>query len=391
MTACAISPTQYQNYLLAYLTAADPCAPGDLGAKLGLWWSITKMQSGCDAELQFLMTKREAIKYLMGCAAYQVNQRDSRAETHSKTVGETRQDGWMQAQQTNQNSNFADSVGQQRYNDFSDASADSGSKRDAMAESHDKAAQCMHDIGHGESLTENEALRESASHRHSQNFKEGEGEIRGNGARSGCNYTFSQSKTQSETRHVVIAGAAHTGRGSTWDAFSRNVTESYQQNKSRSYGETLNRAATGSNSTSQRTSSSYFNAHVDDGSSSSTQAHSEEHSTSFRDTRSHAEGLGQGANESKSQGQQSAQATSQAHSDGEAHRQTNKNGFLIMDALSLHQRFEHLKYLYDQATEQIAFRRSILAAGVKVKAGALSQAFLDECCPKNAVRPFCLC
>lgn len=392
MQACTtITPTQYKTYITTLLTAADPCAPQDLFVRVGLWWDLMGMQSGCDSELRYLLTQREGLKYLMGCAAHQVDQSDSKAQSLMNSKATTRQDGWSQAQQTNQSTTFADAVGQDRYNDFSNASSDATSSQDSQSEAHDRSSACMHDVGHGESLVENNAKRDALTFANSNSFSDSENSTTGFGKRNGCNYSFSRSETLGRNFAIFSGQAGHTETNSAWQMYTNNETETFDRTAARAYNESHAHSEGGSNSTSQRTSNSYFNALVDDSSSSSTQAHSESHSQSAKDAKSHAEGLGQGANESKSRGEQSAQATNQAHADGEQHRLTTRTAFATMDSAKLHQRFEHLKAMYDQVTSQIEYKRMILKSGSKMAYSAMTTFAMDCCAPIAIGRPCHAC
>lgn len=368
---CTLTPIEYKTYIVTSLSLADPCAPNDLNQSVDLFWELAKLQSMCDPELRYLLATREAIKYLMGCKVWEVDYSKSTSRNDMGFTSEQRQDGWNQAQSTGQSTSFRDAIGQSRYNDFSDASMDAISQRNAQANSHDESSACMHDIGHGGNLSETQGERASRNERLTGSHSQTQNQTGGRGSRGSCNYQFSSGKTVGDNSTLGVIQSGSTGRRTAWTAFSSDHTKNVERVRNSAFRESKANSAGGSNSKTERQSSSYFNSHVDDSSRSSTQAHSEDHAAGTRDSKSHAEGLGQSANETKSQSQNSMQGTAQAHSDGEQHRERNSSGFSVMDSAKLHQRFEHLKDMYDQLSERIEYRKWQLRSGVKIFNGLM--------------------
>ena len=213
----------------------------------------------------------------------------------------------------------------------------------------------------GERLSDSERLTGQQSQMRNHN--------KGNGNRGSCNYQYSGSKTKGDTYGVSLWQGGATGQKSAWTAFSSDHTKNHEEVRNQAFRETQGDSSTQTTSKTEKQSASYFNSHIDDGSSSSTGAHSEDHASGNRDSTSHAEGLGQSSNESKAQSENSMQGTSQSHADGEEHRERNTSGFSVMDGAKLHQRFEHLKMLYDQYSEHIEHHRRQLMAGMGPKFG----------------------
>lgn len=371
MNNCNLSPIEYKTYIVTSLSLADPCAPTDLNQSVDLFWELAKLQSMCDPELRYLFTTREAIKYLMGCKVWEVDYSKTVSRNDMGFTSEQRQDGWNQAQSTGQSTSFRDAIGQSRYNDFSDSSMDAISQRNAQANSHDESEACMHDIGHGGNLSETQGERKSRNERVAGSQTQAIRRTDGKGSRGSCNYQFSAAKARGSNYGGLLWTGGASGRRTGWTAYSRDYTKNEEKVRNSGFRESQANSAGGSNSKTERQSSSYFNNHVDDSSRSSTQAHSEDHAAGTRDSKSHAEGLGQSANETKSQSQNSMQGTAQAHSDGEQHRERNSSGFSVMDSAKLHQRFEHLKDMYDQLSERIEYRKWQLRSGVKIFNGLM--------------------
>lgn len=386
MSNCALSPQQYKDYIVTAMSLSDPCAPSDLNQTVALFWDLSKLQSMCDPELQYLLTTRETIKYLMGCKVWEVDYSQSRSQNDMGFRSTQRQDGWNQAQSTGQSTSFRDAIGQSRYNDFSDASMDAVSQRNAQAQSHDESEACMHDIGHGGSMSETQGERKSRNQSVSGSQNQAIRRTDGKGSRGSCNYRFSASKARGDSYGALLWMGGATGKRSSWTQYQRDYTENEEKVRNSAFRESQANSAGGSNSKTERQSSSYFNSHIDDGSSSQTTAHSEDHATGSRDSKSHAEGLGQSSNESKGQGQHSMQGTSQAHSDGEQHRERNSSGYSVMDSAKLHQRFQHLRNMYDQLTERIEHEKAHLRAGMKIYGGLFKH---TSCLPGLPEPCFC--
>ena len=364
-----ITYLQYKTYIQTVMTAADQYCPSDIGPIIALYWNLSKLQSTCDQHLQYLLTCREMIKYLMGCKVWEVDQVTSRSGSDMGSTTERRQDGWSQAQSTGQSTSFRDAIGQSRYNDFNDAAMDAASSRNAQSQSHDESSACMQDIGHGESLEETKGERRSDTERFVGRQSQAQNKDDGEGFRSSCNYQYTGSKTKGASYGFSLWQGGSTGQKSTWTAYSSDSTHNLEKVRNASFRETQEDSSQQSTSKTERQSSSYFNSHIDDGSSSSTAAHSEDHASGHRDSSSHAEGLGQSASEAKAGSENSNQGTSQSHSDGEEHRERHSSSFGVMDGLKLHQRFEHLKMLYDQYNKHIEHHKEQARATMGARGG----------------------
>ncbi len=376
-----LSDVELTDYIVGALSANVPC-PSDLPTYVGLFVKLAAGESQCDPELKYLMAMRSTVFHLMGCKVWEVDTRQSRSQADSHSHQTQRQDGWSQAQSTGQSTSFRDAVGQSRYNDFNDAAMDAASSRNAQSQSHDESGACMQDIGHGGAMSEGEANRQFVNESVRGNQERMNNSIRGTGDRSGCHYTFSGSKTEGQgggANFLINAAGSSTGTRTAWTEYRSGHSKNHTGVRRQQFAEAQRNTLDYRNDANERQNSSYFNSHIDDGSNSSTAAHSEDHANGHRDSSSHAEGLGQSANETKAGSENSNQGTSQSHSDGEQHRERNGSGFSVMDSQKLHQRFEHLKRLYSQLTEQIEFRKMQLRRTVGANYGTFS--------PKSCVPP----
>lgn len=392
MTHCLTSE-QYKAFILTSLTVAEPCASEVLKDQIDLLWSVNKALSACDLELHYLLTRRSAISILMGCYTRQIDTRDARSESHSRSRQEQRADGWSQAQQSNQAVSFADSVGTARYNDDSVSSGKSGSSRNASGSSYSDTYTKFDDIGSGAS--QSDSTQTASGQR--QNVSSSNAETSGNGSerggRSGCNYSISKSKTNGQGFNIGVVGGGYRSTGNTSDSFASSYAQQQQYDTRDGSNSRSVQGSSSQQAQSNRTSSSYFNALSDSSSKSISGSRSDDESSSFRDSEAHASGYGSGAGDSQARGNSSAQATSQSHDEAESHRTATRSGFAVLDDVKAHQRFLHLTTLYDQATQLIELKRKRVR-GRAMQFGAMLTMHSDGCCPMGAfkaVQPLCPC
>lgn len=376
-----LSEAQYQNYIITSLLVAETCPPADFTAHVGVLWDLMRPLSGCDLELQYLLTRQQALKLLMGCYTRQIDTRSGRSEQHQRSRSTSRADGWAQAANTMASIAFADAVGENRYRDIATGSADSASDRQAWSNSHDESHNRFSDTGSGASQADSTQTRTAHSRRVGAEENNSQGSSTSRGQRGGCNYSFSQSATDGTGLNLILVGAGRTGSKNTWDQYIADASSSTDWTQSASVGQRTNTAQSTANARSQRTSSSYYNALADGHDWSTSQSHAEDHATGSRDALAHSDGAGTGNHEGKDRAEMSSQASSLAHDDSEAHSQATRTGFSVLDDIKAHQRFEHLRQLYDNTTLLIALKRDRLRkrAGV-VAFGELLTCTMDGFC-----------
>lgn len=393
MNPTCLTPQQYKAFILTSLSVAEPCAKEVLADQIDLLWSVNRALSACDDELHYLLTRRAAITLLMGCYTRQIDTRDARSESHSRSQQTQRSDGWSQAQQSNQAVAFADSVGTARYNDLSVGSGKSGSRRNASGSQYSDTYTKFDDIGSGASFTD--SASSAAGQR--QNVSTSTARTTGNGeergGRSGCNYSISKSKTNGQGFNIGVAGGGFRSTGNTSDTFASSYAQQQQFDTRDGSNSRSVQGSSTQRSQSDRTSTSYFNALSDSSSKSISGSRSDDESSGFRDNEAHASGYGSGAGDSQARGNSASQATSLSRDEAEAHRTANRSGFAVLDDIKAHQRFLHLTALYDQATQLIDLKRKRVR-GRAVRFGAMLTMYADGCCPAGAlmaVKTVCGC
>jgi len=390
--SCALSPIEYQQFIVRSLTVADSCALPILEPQIGLLWDLSG-GFGCDRELQYLYTRLQALKIVMACSAKDVDSRYQNAEDHTRTTAESREDGWSQAQATAQNFRVSDACSTARYDDVAKGQMRSGSTRTARSSAVDDAYSAYRDEGKGKSRSYQtlHTIGQTNASTESETFQTGV--TTGRGSRKGCKYDFSQSADSGSSNAVNITVGAGVGavagvseNSSIWDM------EMYQSAAS---NQTATNTGCGTrnifNDHRQRTrrtrdACGFFDAMVDATSNSKTVADATDVFTSFRDQFAHADGAGESKAKAQARSENSAQGTSKAHNDAESHRRMTQQGFSQTDDIKAHQRFEHLKKLYDNTWENIQYKKKLLASRIGATVGNLLTCQPDGFCSlANAV------
>lgn len=381
-----LTASEYQAFIVRSLTVADSCAKTLLEPRIALLWQLSG-GFGCDAELQYLYTRLQALKFVMACAAKDVDSRYQSAEDHQRSTTESRDDAWSQAQQTAQNFRVADGCSTARYDDVAKGQMRSGSTRTARSSAKDDAFSTYRDEGSGKSRTyqTQHGIGQYRGSSASETFQTGT--TVGGGSRNGCKYEFSQDAVSGAATGDNIAAAAGVGStgsvtesANTWDmemyqsAASRQVATNSGCGTRNVFGDRRNRTRR------SRDACSFFDALVDATSNSLTVADATDVFSSFRDQFAHADGAGQSKAKAQSRSQQSGQGASKSHGDGESHRRMTQQGFSQTDDIKAHQRFVHLRDLYDNTVELIAYKKRLLASRVSPKIGGLLTCQPDGFC-----------
>lgn len=356
-----VTPDLFKNFLITSLTTNDPCTPTNFSDMVDQIWRLMSGVSGCDLELQYLLTRQQLLVIMMGCRVYDIYRSDSISESNSRSELTTKQDSESQSQQTGHSSGYNDLIGTQRYNDFANSVLRAESQRSAYSESHDESHQRMDDVGHGEAVSETVGDRGSESARFSQDYSESTATSVRDGARRGYNYNHSASRTQGFGVNLAAYGYARTPTKNTWDQLMRSDTADSGFSERRGTSSRGLRAEATSFSTTERQSSSFFNAMMDERIWGASVAKAEDHQRSQSDNTSHAEGLGQSSTEQEGKSQGSNQGTSQSQSLSITERDGSRSSYTISDTINAQQRFQALRDLYDATGRLIDYRRKILA------------------------------
>ena len=370
----------YKRYIVASLQLAEQCVNDTFSQQVDLLWSISAPLSGCDDELHYLLTRLQAIKLLMGCYTRQIDTRTGRSERHSRSTATSRADGWSQAMSTMSSVGFADALGENRFRDIATGSSDSGSDSANWLQSRSRGASRFDDVGSGAGESDSNATRTARGRRFSNETSRTDSDSNHTGRRNGCNYSFSQSGTKGLGLNVVVVGVSRTATKNTSDVWIQDSSMSNDIAKSSTDALRTSQARSTSNARSLRTSSSYFNNLADGYDWSTAQSHGEAHSTSYRDAAAHAHGVGTGNQNAKDRAEMTSRSDNAAHDENTSSSNARRTGFSVMDDAKAHQRFEHLRQLYDNTQMLIGLKREHMRRSGRIMFGEILTCTMDGFC-----------
>lgn len=375
-----MTDADYKQYIVTSLQLAEQCINDTFPAQVDLLWSLSGNLSGCDMELHYLLTRLQAIKLLMGCYTRQIDVRTGRGERHSRSTATSRANGWSQATSTMSSVGFSDALGENRFRDLATGSSDSGSDSANWLQSRSNGASRFDDVGSGAGESNSSASRTARGRRFSNETSRTDSDSLHTGKRGGCNYSFSQSGTRGLGLNVVVVGVSRTATKNTSDVWIQDSSMSNDIAKSSTDALRTSQARSTSNVRSRRTSSSYFNALADGYDWSTAQSHGEAHSTSYRDAAAHAHGLGTGNQNAKDRAEMTSRGDNLSHDESASRSDATRTGFSVMDDAKAHQRFEHLRQLYDNTQALIEIKRHHMRRSGRIIFGAILTCTMDGFC-----------
>lgn len=344
--------------ILTKLLAADEGACIVLQDKIGLLWNLSSFRSGGSSELQYLLTEQEAIKILMACAAKQVDIHRLEHEQKYSATQVTTSQGRAQGQGTSQSTRSSDFIAASVYDDTSTSRSDSGSQHTSVSSFY---ADGTSDSSLFERGSSKYRMDYDEEHRFADETK-GEEDAFENGtgarARTGCTYSYDRFTTDG----LGFPGYAHNNKitkgwyqhnisdasFSVDNSGSDTFTQTYGQGDQTRNRSISNHSYTYSISTSHTAGSS--------GSMLDTR------NTAFSDANSHAQGQGTGQSSRAARDEGSSQSTSESIDESKSSREADGSGFKTVDTVKLHQKFLHLKGMYEASKSMYDIVRVQLAS-----------------------------
>lgn len=327
---------------------------------VALVWESQREFSGCNNALMYHLTRREVIGLLQGCYARQIDVADSRAESHSRRNGSSRQDGWNQSQSTQNDVSFSDVIGKTKYDDAINSSSARGSNAARVSTSFSDAFSSGNSTGQGNTASDTDSESLSGSNRTSTNT------FGRNAWANGKTHSDSIGASGQTNIYLGFAVPAVGFTSRVTVGFSRDTRSSWafdaRQDKQEGRGESNSKAFSESSSkgTTQNWGSFQSEAHSYGDSGSRMDAVS----SSFADSQMTGAGDGTSQTEARARGNSSEQGTSLAHSDGESERTSRSSGFSSSDSARYSQRFKHLAQMYVNETKIIEKLRRVLSGKV---------------------------
>lgn len=375
-----LTDRDYIEYTIKSLQLAESCYADNFDEQVLMLWQIMGAQSACDLELRYLLTRLQAIKLLMGCYTRQVDVRTSRSEQHNRGSAKSQANGWSQATSTMSSVGFSDALGTNRYRDVAIGNSNSASDTANWSNSRSRGASRFDDIGSGAGRSDSTAMRSGRSTRFANDNSTSETKSTHTGQRNGCNYSFSQSGTNGMGINVMIAGVSRVATKTASDNWIQESSSSNDIATGKSDALRTSQSRSVNVARSSRTSSSYFNALMDSHDWSTAQSHGEAHSTTSRDASAHSHGLGTGNHQAKDRSEMSSRGDSRASDTSSSSSQATRTGFSVMDDAKAHQRFEHLKQLYDNTQQLIDIKREHMRRSGRIAFGELLTCSMDGFC-----------
>lgn len=340
------------DLLCRQLSAGSHCAT-DLCELIPMWWDLTARRACGNCQLQMLLTKQEALIFLMGCEAHSVDTTESHYRMDAKTVADSVSDSRTEAQATGSSTRFARGQGNTRYDEDSNSRHDGNVKRTARGNHKGDRVNEYRDDGRGSSFSVSSGfgfLRNRVNHQSTVTDRSEGSEL---GIRQDCNYEYSVNRTTGSTTGIGVINASFTGTTSEWRKFQAtngNTTDIFNR-VARQQGTEDDTGLNTSESTNSSRSS--FINDIDWFENDYDIKIARDRSDHRRDAEAHAKGSGDGINEESGKSYNSAQGTSQTIADGNSSRVSTRVSNKTEFALANSQRFRNLRLLYDQAAEQI--------------------------------------
>jgi hypothetical protein len=214
--------------------------------------------------------------------------------------------------------------------------------------------------------------------------------VKGRGARTGCEYTYSaKSGKANAIGNFGAGGLALEGRyvsatGSAWNHYM-NRQEQFKQSEGSKSASKEDKVRNGrQESFRNRDTSSFFDTLIDSINRGASNSRSDDETHGFRDERLHGAGYGQGISNSNAEGNGAAQGTSSMREDGDSKTVGSGGGYSTMNIVKAAQRAAHIQTQYNQNEMAIMRLEKIISRGYMPSLGLRNQ----KICNSN---PFNVC
>lgn len=365
--------------IILQFSVNSPCV-NQMCEVIPAFWDMVSAEACGNSYLTALLTKREAVLFLLGCEAYSVDEAQSHYILTANAKADTRSDSRSQAQATGSSQKVAEGHGESRYDEKADASSVYNSKRLGRAKDSTDGDSFYRDDGKGFGYNRSESfsfIRNNILH---TLFRHRESEGKGRDRSRNCNYEYSQNNTNGEGYNFGILGASFSGTASEWRKFQSTQTKNTDVHNALEFVE--------GDEDDQGTNRTRGTHNWEDTFLADIDWYEQEHILRFHNERfdsrkvaqAHSDGNGDGISEEKAEGFQASQGTSQTVADSEALRTASRVSNLTAFAISNSQRFANLESLYDQLTEQIIRLRRRLRATATPYTGIIPCACKSNCC-----------
>ena len=373
-STCSLSPVEYKDLIYKTLLDVDFCAADYIDPQvIDFYWHLQKCWSRCDTELQYLLTRREAVKLLMGCNVYQIDRSGSVSESNSTSSSESCADGWTQSQSNSHSANWSDSLAEAKSDTSGTSRGESESSTTSYTESHSNQSGKSDTTGfstsYADGLSDSFSNSRSESTGESLSTKEDGGGI-GTYSMSE-DYVQNHSRTEGIGASFGIIGAGRSATRGEEHTFARS--DDIDDGKESRFGHSLSNVRSSNAGQTISTSGSHsFNQAISDTFAQSTSVN--DGATvggGSGSSTSHSEGLAQSSAETRNRGTTSGQNTNQGHNENSSKSKANSVSSSSGFAYKYNQRFKHLSQMYDNLTLLIEYKLQAIKRGQKVSYGRI--------------------
>ncbi len=366
-------------HIIRQLNSNSACS-SEIDIVIPAFWDLVCVEAGGNCNLHALLTKREAILFLLGCEAYSVDTAESHYSMSANAISDSRNDYQSQMQSTGSSNKFAIGTGNSKYNEKSSSHQTYDSLRKGRAKDKSDGDSFYRDDGRGFGFNKSEAFNtidNIVTHANEREIKHSTFE---DGARRDCNYEYSTNNTVGDAYNFVVVLASYTGSASEWrkyistNALNTDRTEGTTRalQTERDFGLTTSRGTHRWENT--------FLADIEWTEKEYIIRFHNERFDSRRYSQAHSDGVGDSIDESKVRSHAATQSTMQATGDSEVNRTVSRVSNLSQFSINNSQRFSNLTNIYDQLTEQIARLRRRIRQTALPKIAVLACNCYGECC-----------
>lgn len=367
------------QHIIRQFSISSPCAE-QMCCVIPAFWDMVSAEACGSCHLTALLTKREAVLFLLGCEAYSVDLEESHYTMIAEAKADSRSDSRTQAQSTGSMNKKMEAHGETTYSEKSEANSVYNSVRVGRAEENTDGDSFYRDDGQGFGFNRSESfsfLRNRIDH---VSAVDTDGHSTDKRTGNDCNYEYSQNNTNGWGINAVFISTAFSGTASEWRKYQRSVSEVHGESRSITSGVAVENDTGLSTSRGTHRWEDTFLADIE--------WYEQEHIVRFHNERfdsrkkatAHSDGSGDGMHEQKDESHSASQGTSQTVGDSETLRTATRVSNLDAFSLTNSQRFLNLQNLYDQITEQINHVRDRLRARSRPLVDVMPCCCKAQCC-----------
>lgn len=363
----------------------SPCAT-QMCEVIPAFWDMVSSEACGNCHLTALLTKREAVLFLLGCEAYSVDIAESHYTMSAEAKADSRADSNTQAQATGSSQKRMEAHGETKYDEKSNANSVYNMGRVGRAKEQTDGSSFYRDDGKGFGFNKSESfsfIRNRLSHISVQ-----KDESIGNGeeSRRDCNYEYSQNKTFGNGYGIPPVVGSFTSTSSDWRKYQRTNGVNNMVTEFKGSADAKDTDTDLSTTRGIHRWEDTFLADIYWYEKEYIQRFHNERMDSRRVATAHSDGAGNGMHEQKDETNSASQGTSLTVGDSETLRTASRVSNLSAFAIANSQRFTNLEGLYDQLTEQINHVRRRMRSNSKPLLDVIPCACKSECCCGKQLR-----